>query len=615
MTMDWSTLNQVESKDRIIYELRAPWNPKPLSWSQVQETYNNLHGAYFSLEGIRKCFGRANKVVFAATGVYFLGSSLGLTGSGIPIDTAMMKDLVNAGLILKPVAKSKKAAPKVGGAASDLNFDGEVSRLVILQPGTTAHVERLVSREIVKALSIDHDCILQVSASTFDRWYSCIAFGLRHTFPKRVYKLKQKSDGDFKYQDEGLPPVTIQVLLDTYVLSQIMGTKEVSDMIMDEIHKVLKREKSVSIQYQHGSICLDDPNDVVRFLDLQPDDIHQLWRCTKFDDPLRALIVDLWSYELDMAEQQTEKPDCQWARQASELHTAFARSTQRYNLTEAFANGLTSAQMCASYHNHGAGEPCYKSKLPSAKSIKIIDNLLDVPLPLHIDNIRHTIFNETGGCLDLDRLQSEKQMWDWESVRSINAWIFVPMKGPQIRSVRPVFYNEYDRDEFGRLPSHPGHKKPKWAQPHPEEDEYTETWLKAKHKEIPREARKLVKPQEGDPGEVYFDLDDEMWIAPPDFADHVKQRPGEDYHDYQRYRTWLWKQEGRQVPTVRCQRWRPSCDTPLGWKDAFVDKGAKESGTSKKSTNYDEVIVWEDFDMDENEDGDDVSVHEDGVED
>ncbi|KAH7067016.1 hypothetical protein BKA63DRAFT_583443, partial [Paraphoma chrysanthemicola] len=462
VTMDWSTLTHVDVKDRIIYELRAPWNANPISWSGLVTKYEKLYNAHYSLEGMRKNFGRANKAVYAATGIYFVGSSVGLSSFGIPVDKDMTAALQNAGHIAKPMRKSKKASSMGSQSKLDLQFGDKATRLVIQQPGTTFYADRYIPKEMAKEFGI-RDCILQASTKTFDRWFSCVAFGPYHKFPKRLYKLKKLSPGTLIYQDEGVPPVTMQDFLETYAFSKAMGTCNVSDMILDEVAKVLKREKSTYVKYKHGATCTRDPNDVFRYLDLQPADIGRLWQRTQPNDPLRALFVDLWAHNPAAIGQQTNKPDCHTAAEAVRIHMSFVRNVQRYDVVEDFASALTPDAVCQTYHSHGTSEPCYKSAPASTKALQFLNDKLRDPQIVFINDVPHTIYNETGDRLDLVYLQGTRCGWDWDRIRSIKAWILVPMKGPQRRDIRPSFYDEDEKDKYDRFPSHPGYRNPKWT--------------------------------------------------------------------------------------------------------------------------------------------------------
>jgi hypothetical protein len=102
------------------YELRRPWDKKPLAWDKVAQkvflppskdgTTRNI-----SPEGGRKRFKAANKAVFELTGVYFPESSLGLEGHGIPLHKDLkpiLEELAEAHVVVE----KKVMAPFEGDA-------------------------------------------------------------------------------------------------------------------------------------------------------------------------------------------------------------------------------------------------------------------------------------------------------------------------------------------------------------------------------------------------------------------------------------------------------------------------------------------------------------------
>jgi hypothetical protein len=302
----------IQEIDQRVYDLRAPWNHKPLSFTDLAKQYNKESGKkQYSIEGLRQRFENANQIIFATTGVYF--GSLGLSEYGIPLDN----DIKNANSAKKPKkAKSETAAvpdeQPIAAYKKPSVHEFEVSEVVeddLELPGRT--VPLLLAREIYEGVqsAINNEAYLEDAVSfefftddALNRWQSCVCFGVRHTFPKRVYKLSKfavyetidhnsenvngeskmgeplteaelslsapelrqlvgrqlqraqeklereiamgdvPDDGkpeytgeEFRYTDEGIPPVTIQALFDTYCVSQCMGTTAVSDMILDEI--------------------------------------------------------------------------------------------------------------------------------------------------------------------------------------------------------------------------------------------------------------------------------------------------------------------------------------------------------------------------------------------
>lgn len=90
--ISWPMVSGLGDPDRDAYELRAPWNPKPMSWEGAVKAYVQKHGQNANIkspEGLRKRFKRANLAIFKATGVYFYMSSLGLEEFDIPVDAKL----------------------------------------------------------------------------------------------------------------------------------------------------------------------------------------------------------------------------------------------------------------------------------------------------------------------------------------------------------------------------------------------------------------------------------------------------------------------------------------------------------------------------------------------
>jgi hypothetical protein len=566
--IDWSQLSGLETKHILTYELRAPWNPAPLPWAQVATQYQQATGEekLFSQEGTRKRFKKVNRAIFEATGVYFLYSGLGLQEDyNVPNDTDMPQKMREAGLINDPVTRGKKFSNKSKTSNWSKNShretvcESEAVVLVIQPPGQSSYASRLISKKIIKTLRITSDQVVPFSVDTFDRWHTCLCFGTRHTLPKRVYKLKQMPEG-YAYVDEGIPPVTIHTLLDTYRLSRFMGTTAVSDMILDGLHEVFKNEKGLFLKYQIGAICEGDCNDVMRFLDLEPDDIEKLWKETKRSDPIRRLIVDLLTHGLGAMEglDRIRANALRSGSQARDLYRTFARS-HREDALDAFANATSPELFYATYHSHKVDEPCYRQVLCSLLSKKWIDDTLDFS-NTHLVEIKGVnnckIINKTGCSLDINALQGQTPHWEWQRICSVNSWILIPPKGPQIRQPRPVYFELDKVDSHGRYPSHPGYNDADWTvveSTNIYEDD--DTWETAKRHGIPRSARKVREDETT--GELIFDIEDESWVPPRSFATHVEREFEQSWCEFQRYRKWLWMQQGGKIPIVTCRRWRP----------------------------------------------------------
>jgi hypothetical protein len=276
--IDWSQLPPLKATEIMAYEIRKPWNPNRPPFENMRDIVEEQTGDHYSKEGVRKMFGRANAAVYNATGVYFLHSSLGLQKKhGIPNETEMLKGLGDAGM---PQGRAAKPSDSARSSDESLPVFTYPSITVLLQPpGQSGYITRVMSEEIASVCGIEDGMFIGCTSDAFDRWYSCFCFGLRYSLPKRVYKLSQPSEGVCTYLDNGVPPVTIYTILEMYTLSQLFGTTQVSDMLLDEILKVLKHEKALFKKYKgRGNVCEDDPNDVLRFNDLEPGDIEKLLR-------------------------------------------------------------------------------------------------------------------------------------------------------------------------------------------------------------------------------------------------------------------------------------------------------------------------------------------------
>jgi hypothetical protein len=639
----------IQEIDRRVYDLRAPWNHKPLSFTELAKQYNKESGKkQYSIEGLRQRFENANQIVFKTTGVYF--GSLGLSEFGIPLDN----DIKNANSAKKPKkAKSETAAvpdeEPITAYKKPSVHEVEVAEAAendLELPGRTVHL--LLAREVYEIVqsAIDNEAYREDAVSfefftddALNRWQSCVCFGVRHTFPKRVYKLSkfavyeminhdpENVDGEsnmgepltkvelllsapklrqlvgrqlqraqqklereiameefpdhgkleytgdeFKYTDEGMPPVTIQALFDTYCVSQCMGTTAVSDMILDEIRCVLENEKAIDAQYAEGCICEGDCNDVVRLQDLLPQNIEKLWLGTKREDPIRVLILSLLT---ELTQDECERLAKAEFRNSGGIVRQLCSRTVKdgcQNDIAGFVAANSPDQFCAAYHNHGINDGCYRSMPPAALSTQMIDDSLE-ELNIHKVEINgvcgYKIINKTGVALDMDRLQGQTPQWEWHHIKSINSWIVANPTLAQTREPRPVFYDPSTADIDGRYPSHPGYMRPSW-QPFVAENEYAkDDWNKVKHFDIPTEAERVRISKGTD--DVFFELQDDEWIPPPSFATDLVRRPDQSYYEFQSFRRGRWVAEGNKIPMDTRYRWRPFNGKPDYREDTFRD--------------------------------------------
>ena len=472
--INWDSFESVPLAQRRVYELRRPWNKDPAPWDTVRLDLAELESKpAMSAEGVRKRFAKVNKAIFEATGVYFVCNGHGLQPDyGVPNDTEMSALLRGHGGTTLVTSMKAAIACKDAQVETDRIEENEVAFLVLQLPGQSFRAIRHITKDAMAKLKISKGQTLPYSAMTFDRWYSCLYFGRRHSLPKRVYRLKQQPDRSYTPVDEGTPKVTVQALVETYCLSQLAGTTAVSDMLLDEIMQSLENEKTLYETYGAGAICEKDCNDVVRLLDLQLEDIQMIWENTKVRDPLRALLVDLFLHELEVVEHggdfdgKARRDALCLPSYAFQLWESFTEQCTR-KVVESFVEQLDPITFCAKYHNHHESRSCYRSTVPSKRSKAMIDDTLDEP-NIHLLEIRgvawYRIVNKTGDRLDLDALRADKPRWEWERVRSINSWIYIKPKGPQHRHPHPVYFDPSEKDCNGRFPSHPGYQRKSWAQ-------------------------------------------------------------------------------------------------------------------------------------------------------
>ncbi|KAF1914804.1 hypothetical protein BDU57DRAFT_579328 [Ampelomyces quisqualis] len=604
--INWDAFPNVEKQDRAAYDDREPWNPAPIAWNKVGKVAQAREGRENPLtdEGGRKRFIKANRAIFKATGVYFKRGTHGLQdGFNVPSESDMTRALKNASIVAAQLVTGAGVTQSINvagaGAAQTIEietrrnkknrkprdedepeavaYELKVVELLLQPPDGSGPVTRYMTQKMWRKLQLVPGQTLCCSAATFDRWYSSSCFGVRHSLPRRVYILKKLSGG-YAYVDEGVPPVTIHTLLDTYCLSQDMGTTRVSDMILDEIHRFLRNEAALTEKYGvMGGICEDDCNVVVRILDLTPEDIKKLWISTKVNDPIRKLLVHLFVLRAANSEWSTQYTDHarRNAQFASRLYSAFVRRYCHLAI-ESFVEALSRDNFCAKYHNHRNREPCYLSRHPSTLSKAKIDDTLNTSNihKIAIEGVEYSIVNKTGDGLNMSALQANKSRWDWERVQSINSWIYIPPNGPQIRQPRPIYFPPDAADAYGRYPSHPGYMDAVWRL-RIERDEYAQDqWELAKAFDIPEGATRCRDDK--DTGEYLFDMEDDTWIPPSNFARDLQRREGQNWHEFQAYRRWLWTQGGGTIPKMTCKRWRPFMGPKNHREDTFRDAVQKQ---------------------------------------
>jgi hypothetical protein len=565
--ISWSHFPALSAERIRAYENRAPWTEKPRSWVKVAAMEEDATGNAMAQEGVRKRFKTANAAVYRATGVYFMGSSIGLVDFGIPTDNTLKQELKDA--------NRRQSTQSINRANShchpnmftdkDLLHTRSTVTLTLQSPNGAGSVVRHISKAIIATLCISANDIIQCSPEAFDRWYSSVCFGLRHTLPKRVYKLRLLPKGS-THEDEGKPPVTIHSLVETYCLSQLMGTPDVSDMLLDEIWLILKKEHSLAIKYQEGAIWDHNSEEVVRFMDLDPGDVEKIWTSTEIDDPIRQLISDVFNHVPDDAGATDQRlgMSIRSRRKAREQYSKFANSPNRDSSMQDFVDGVSPGDFCARYHTHERDETCYRALTASTKSKRLIDDALNESNNIVTAEIAGVngcrIINESGDpSLSFAALQLQCPEWCWDRVRAVQTYITIPPGGPQIRDLWPDYFPEDSRDTNGRYPSHPGYDSNDWVDPDLDDhDSYGKKWteLTREKEHIPDHAQRIRRQTDAG-GAWLFDVEDKDWYPPKSFPGDVERLSDQSFWEWQNHRKWLWKEHGGKVPMVTCRRFRP----------------------------------------------------------
>lgn len=564
--IDWSQFPDLTAEKIRAYENRAPWNIEPRPWAKVVEMDEAITGKTLVLEGIRKRFRATNVAVYKATEVYFYGSSIGLEAFGIPTDITLRHKYEDAkrGRGVQPVIKTNSQSHPDMFIDRDFLHKGSTVTLTQQPPNGAGPVIRYISKAILVSLRISTDDTIQCSPAAFDHWYSSACFGLRHTLPKRVYKLRKLTKRS-THEDEGKPPVSIHSLIETYCLSQIMGTPEISDLLLDELWQVLKKEQSLATQYKDGAIWDHNSEELVRLTDLDPEDIEDIWGNTEIDDPIRQLISDVLNHVSDDAGATKQRLGnlIRNGWQARNQYSKVAKSPHRDSRLQKFVDGIGPEDFCARYHNHEHDHTCYRALLASTRSKRVIDDTLEDSENTVITEIAGVnscrIANESGDpLLSFAALQRQFPEWNWDRARAVQTYITIPEEGPQVREMRPDYYSEDSRDSEGRYPSHPGYNRDNWVDPDLDgqkshERKWTTVMREKEH--IPDGAQRIRK--DNDSGAWLFDVEEKWWYPPDTFAGDVERLPDQTFWEWQNYRRWLWKEQGGKIPMVTCKRFLP----------------------------------------------------------
>ncbi|KAF9695388.1 hypothetical protein EKO04_006669 [Ascochyta lentis] len=236
--IDWSSITGLKQDQIEAYELRAPWNPSPLTFEAVAQQAQRIKGKIPSAECVRKRFKKASLAVFQHSGVYFETTALGLEPYGIP-KQRHLNELIDAALkttsYITTTSSIPKQLPKTRPTHHETAiYTGELVAITLQPAHTTSHPTiRLCAKSLIHNpsllntyhLSITDNEItihqrpptLPFSPAAFDFWHAEVA------------------EGRYMLRDGGVRGVTGQVMLETYCLARWMGSVEVAGMVGDEV--------------------------------------------------------------------------------------------------------------------------------------------------------------------------------------------------------------------------------------------------------------------------------------------------------------------------------------------------------------------------------------------
>jgi hypothetical protein len=274
--VDWTKLPHVEARDIEIYELRAPWNPNPVAFDVVakRSAYPGKEGKQPSMEGVRKRFKNANSAIFALTGVYFPESSQGLEAWGIKKPA---KPEMTASHSARATTTGGWTPARLHGDDEATIYQGEVVAVQLKSPSDGHPSVRICDAQLIPAYDelityeemLDENeepCIeaiapfLPFSAKAFDHWHSSVCRGGEQEFPKRTLVCKQIDDDQYMLRvNSKAHKSSASLMLETYVVSQAMGTTGTSSMILGELRKKLNNPLTPAMD--------DGDLDCLRYLD------------------------------------------------------------------------------------------------------------------------------------------------------------------------------------------------------------------------------------------------------------------------------------------------------------------------------------------------------------
>lgn len=257
---------------------------------------------------MRKRFKKACLAIFKCSGVYFEETALGLEEYGVP-KQAELRNLIGdvvAATLPTPAPTPASTASAATSSTDTVSFTVEptpaplhprptrVDREASIYAGKVVAFQLQTAEDDCPTLRVcdkrlvPNDRILHVynvtvdlhnnilveskvptlpfSTPAFDRWHASVCFGNARTFPRREYVCREIYEGEYLLRDHGKPSegmTTIALMLETYAVSQAMGTRTASRMMLREIVRklrsapvpVLGAEKEAFL----GHLAVDDP--------------------------------------------------------------------------------------------------------------------------------------------------------------------------------------------------------------------------------------------------------------------------------------------------------------------------------------------------------------------
>lgn len=646
--INWANFPEIDAIQREAYEARAPWQPEFRTWNATAKFVERETGVKISDEGMRKRFRVANKIIFDATKVYFVNSGMGLEEYGYSTDTEVAKLLKKAESInnqgqnnatskLARICQQTRSAPSLKrpkkrssnktdrvnifelGECNRLLIHGSVMKVLVNPRPWDPNNNTL--RYIPMQTGIEHrlpknitEEIMPWSVTAFDLWYTIFYFKHRSGLPKRLWKVREffphtqpiffqrfpytrlaqplvdperLGDPQYTHEDIGAFLPSMRVLLETYCLSHFTRTQAISDMILDTIHEILIKDQQLIKKYSQGRIIKAEDDPVIRFFDLKPKDIENLWEQTDIDNAMRRLISDVLHHAEGMGEQSCINDTQIAVTKYIELY----ESLRRDQVIQEFAKGISRKAFCILYHHHhqhhllGWHTKCYRSEencdmseefINNANISKESQNFLDhysKKRTFQHEGVVYTALDETNGIgLDFTSLQRKAPGWRWNRLRSVMTKATIQQDGTLRKGSVPVYYDSEDMDDYGRYPSHPGFKNPNWVHP-----EAFRTNTQAESFTDIRTPNIQGTHKHKGHGGIIVTIQDPHWDPPAGFADYIELKDYGTYARFQQARRTAWEEAGNEIPTITVRRFSPEKDGSLKrGKDTFIDASDEE---------------------------------------